>query len=209
MTSAGFRQAIIVFIAIVVTISILTFGNLFPSAAQDNIKILEEPASQGRRITPAGSLILDARTNQVAVGSLPVDFLRSPDTGGKDGKGRYLLAINSGFGVQFSAGTSRGQQSIAVIDLNTGPEPKVVQNIYFPTPQSVNFGARFDEKADTDGSFRLFVSGGFENKIWLFKFFPNADVPIVVTIDEKDKDKKITNLSIDVSAFATNAPSPN
>ena len=37
------------------------------------------PASQGRPITPAGSLVQDLTTRQAAVGALPVDLVRSPD----------------------------------------------------------------------------------------------------------------------------------
>jgi len=70
-------------------------------------------------------------------------ILRSPDTFGHAGKGRYLLVVNSGYGVQFSAATNEAQQSIAVIDLNATPEPVVIQNVYFPTPQSANAGLAF------------------------------------------------------------------
>src|SRR4029450_12603573 len=63
----------------------------------------DEPASEGRRISPAGSLLMDATTRQPAVGALPVDFVRSPDHAGRDGGGRYLVAVNSGFGLQFNA----------------------------------------------------------------------------------------------------------
>src|SRR5215475_4615157 len=101
---------------------------------------LDEPASQGRPITPAGSLVQDLTTRQTAVGALPVDFVRSPDKLGPDGSGRFLLAVNSGYGVQFNASANRGQQSIAVIDLNAKPAAAVVQNVYFPSPQSVNVG---------------------------------------------------------------------
>lgn len=38
----------------------------------------DEPASQGRPITPAGSLVQDLTTRQAAVGALPVDLVRSP-----------------------------------------------------------------------------------------------------------------------------------
>lgn len=175
------------------------------SNAQINVEIKNNPASQGRKITPAGSLLMDATTNRIAVGSLPVDFVRSPDTLGKDGKGRYLLAINSGFGIEFSAKREKDYQSISVIDLNIAPEPKVIQNVYFPTPQSVNFGVRFAVHPNTDGSFRLLVSGGFENKIWIFKFNANAEKPISPTPDGDDWQIKAP--FIDVSAFATNAPS--
>src|SRR5882672_3590559 len=94
-----------------------------------------EPASEGWPITPAGAWVIDASTRRPAVVPLTVDFVRSPDTHGPDGRGRYLIAINSGFGLQFSARTNRGQQSLSVIDLSATPEPVVIQNVYFPSPQ--------------------------------------------------------------------------
>src|SRR6267378_7597979 len=126
----------------------------------------DEPASQGRRITPAGSLVMDLTTRQPAVGALPVDFVRSPDHTGRDGGGRYLIAVNSGFGLQFNAAGNRGQQSLSVIDLSAKPAPAVIHNIYFPSPQSVNVGLVFSPIAEVDGSYALFAAGGFENKIW-------------------------------------------
>src|SRR4030095_10836277 len=81
----------------------------------------DETASQGRPITPAGSLVRDLTTRQVAVGALPVDLVRSPDKLGPGGEGRFLLAVNSGYGVQFNATGNRGQQSLSVIDLNAKP----------------------------------------------------------------------------------------
>ncbi len=178
---------------------------LQPSKAQTNIQITNQPASEGRKITPAGALLMDATTDRIAVGSLPVDFVRSPDKTGKDGKGRYLLAINSGYGVQFGGDRNKNYQSIAVIDLNLEPEPKVIQNMYFPSPQSANFGARFSEKINTDGTYQLFIAGGFENKVWIFKFSPNAKNPMTPLSD--DKTWQLRAPFIDVSAFATNAPS--
>src|SRR5262245_55472273 len=108
-----------------------------------------EPASEGRPITPAGVLILDSATGRPAVLPLTVDFVRSPDEGGPDGRGRYLVAINSGYGVEFSGHTNKAQQSLSVIDLGgagptrgagapAAPAPVVIQNVYFPTPQSAN-----------------------------------------------------------------------
>lgn len=167
----------------------------FSIQAQIYTDIKNSPASEGRKITPAGKLLMDATTNQIAVGSLPVDFVRSPD-------GRFLLAINSGYGIQFSAKENKNYQSIAVIDLTASPEPKVIQNVYFPVPQSVNFGVRFFDKPNTDGSYRLFVSGGFENKIWIFQFSPNRPKPISPTSDAADPNIKAQ--SIDVTAFAQN-----
>lgn len=168
----------------------------FSLNAQNYTDIKNSPASQGRKITPAGKLLMDATTNKIAVGSLPVDFQKSPD-------GRYLLAINSGYGIQFSQKENKNYQSIAVIDLNAAPEPKVIQNVYFPSPQSVNVGARFFEKPNADGTYRLFVSGGFENKIWIFQFSPNAAKPISPASDAAEPN--IRAQSIDVTAFAQNA----
>src|SRR5262245_26183814 len=71
-----------------------------PSAA--HLGSADEPASQGRPITPAGSLVQDITTRQAAVGALPVDFVRSPDKLGPGG-GRFLIAVNSGFGIQFNS----------------------------------------------------------------------------------------------------------
>jgi YVTN family beta-propeller protein len=138
----------------------------------------QEPAAEGRAITPAGRLLMDATTKRTAVGALPVAFLRSSDTSGPSGKGRYLLVMNSGFGVQFNSEFNKAQQSIGVIDLNAKPEPSVVQNVYFPSPQSANVGVAFGPSAREDGSYELYVSGGYENKIWVFTFDPRADSPI-------------------------------
>src|SRR6266446_7367941 len=138
----------------------------------------QEPAGEGRPITPAGTLVVDAATHLPAVGAMPMAMLRSPDTLGHGGKGRYLLVVNSGYGVQFSEDTNEAQQSIAVIDLNATPEPVVIQNVYFPTPQSANAGLAFSPTAGADGIFELYVSGGFENKVWIFRFDPKAAAPV-------------------------------
>src|SRR6266496_1695278 len=103
--------------------SMLVAG-LFASAAR--VRQKNEPASEGRPITPAGSLDIDSTTRQPAVGALPIDFVRSPDRTGPDNRGRYLISVNSGYGVQFNAASNRGQQSLAVIDLNASPAPLVI-----------------------------------------------------------------------------------
>src|SRR5216110_1193958 len=138
----------------------------------------QEPAGEGRPITPAGALVIDAATHLPAVGAMPMAMLGSPDALGHGGKGRYLLVVNSGFGVQFSEETNRAQQSIAVIDLNAAPEPLVIQNVYFPSPQSANVGLAFSPAAGADGNFEMYVSGGFENKVWVFRFDPKAAAPV-------------------------------
>jgi len=164
------------------------------------------PASQGRPITPAVTLVMAATTGNPAVGSLPVAFVRSPDYGAKDGGGRYLISVNSGYGIQFSAATNPGQQSLSVLDLNAHPSPRVIQNVYFPSPQSAQVGAAFSPVADPSGAYTLYVSGGFENKIWMFRFRPNDPQPI--SPPSNGPDTKISVPSISVSGFSAEAPSP-
>src|ERR1041385_5158151 len=166
----------------------------------------DEPASEGRPITPAGTLVQDLTTRQTAVGALAVDFVRSPDHLGPDGQGRYLIAVNSGYGVQFTINGNKGQQSLSVIDLNASPAQAVVQNIYFPSPQSVNFGVAFATKPNDDDSYPLYVSGGFENKIWIFEFKPKHLTPI--TPASPGPSTTIDAPFIDVSGFAEAANSP-
>ncbi len=160
---------------------------------------------QDRKIEPAGKLILDAETNESAVMPLTFDFVRSPDKTGADGKGRFLIAVNSGYGLTFNS-KSKAQQTLSVIDLNKKPSPQVVQNIYFPSPQSANFGLVFDKKAQADGKINLYLSGGFENKIWILSFDATKDKPLA---PQNLRDEKFDAPFIDVSAFAENAPSPN
>jgi YVTN family beta-propeller protein len=164
-----------------------------------------QPASPGRPITPVGELVLDANTRQPAVGSLPVNFVRSPDTTGPGGAGRYLIAVNSGYGIQFSAATNWAQQSLAVIDLNAAP-PAVVQNVYFPTPQSAHVGAVFAPQEQDDGSFTLYVSGGYENKIWVFRLRPGAREPLAPA--SRGPATQVAAPSISVAGFAVAATTP-
>lgn len=176
------------------------------ASAEFQVQIQNQPASEGRPITPAGILLTDATTRSAAVAPLTVDFVRSPDKSGPDGKGRYLIAINSGFGLQFSAETNRGQQSLSVLDLNARPAPVVVQNVYFPTPQSANVGITIASQAEQDGSHLLYVSGGVENKIWIFRFTPGARTP--VTPASSGPNTKVEAPFIDVNGFAVQAPTP-
>ncbi|HYT22499.1 MAG TPA: alkaline phosphatase family protein [Candidatus Polarisedimenticolia bacterium] len=157
----------------------------------------QEPAGEGRPITPAGALVIDGATHLPAVGAMPMAMLRSPDSLGRGGKGRYLLVVNSGFGAQFSEDTNRAQQSIAVIDLNATPDPLVIQNVYFPTPQSANVGLAFSAAANADGTFDMYVSGGFENKVWIFRFDPKAAPP--VQPESRGPDTKVTAHSFEIS----------
>src|SRR5258706_15816525 len=71
----------------------------------------QEPGGEGRPITPAGTLAIDASTHLPAVEAMPMAMLRSPDTIGHAGKAGYLLVVNSGHGLQFSDDTTESQQS--------------------------------------------------------------------------------------------------
>ena len=147
---------------------------------------------------------MDTGTGHPAIGSLPVAFVRSPDHGAKDGGGRYLISVNSGYGIQFSAATNPEQQSLGVLDLNARPAPVVIQNVYFPGPQSVQVGAAFSPDPDSSGAYALYVSGGFENKIWVFSFLPNTPEPISPPSDGPAT--KITAPFISISEFSAVAP---
>ena len=150
----------------------------------------------------------DLTTRQPAVGALPVDLVRSPDKLGPGGEGRFLLAVNSGYGVQFNAAANRGQQSLAVIDLNAKPAA-VIQNIYFPSPQSVNVGVVFSPAAQEDGSYALYVSGGFENKIWIFRFQADSQTPITPASPGPNTNVEAPFIDVTGFAFAANSPRYN
>jgi YVTN family beta-propeller protein len=186
-------------------VSVLAVAALSVAFSQD-ASVWNEPASEGRPITPAGSVVLDATTGSAAVGSLPLTFVRSPDHAAKDGGGRYLLSINSGYGIQFNATTNREQQSISVLDLNARPSPRVVQNVYFPSPQSAQVGAGFSPTPDRTGAYTLYVSGGFENKIWMFRFRPGDPQP--VSPPSNGPDTQVSAPFISVRGFASDASSP-
>src|ERR1044071_4599019 len=196
------RHATHTLLAFLLTTCLLfgSLGNISSSA--------DEPASQGRPITPAGSLVQDVTTRQAAVGALPVDLVRSPDRLGPGGEGRFLLAVNSGYGVQFNAAANRGQQSLAVIDLNAKPAV-VIQNVYFPSPQSVNAGVVFSPSPQEDGSYALYVSGGFENKIWIFRFQPDSQTPITPVSPGPNTNVEAPFIDVTGFAFAANSPRYN
>ena len=91
-------------------------------------------------------------------------------------------------------------------DLNAKPGPVVIQNVYFPSPQSVNVGVVFAPMPASDGTFALYVSGGYENKIWIFNFHPGSQNPI--TPVSPGPNTLVEAPFIDVSGFATAANSP-
>ena len=161
------RFAVTLLSLLLISVILISTFPAFSSSASRNAA--DEPASQGQPITPAGSLVQDLSTRQAAVGALPVNFVRTPDKLGPDGLGRYLIAVNSGYGIQFNAAANLGQQSLSIIDLTAKPAPAVIQNVFFPSPQSANVGVVFASQPDA-GSYAMYVSGGFENKVWIFQF---------------------------------------
>ncbi len=197
------RLSVILMAAIFALIVAFYFFQPFKSFAE--FTTAPENQLQNRKTNPAGKILFDAETNEPAVMPLTFDFVRSPDKTGADGKGRFLIAVNSGYGLTFNS-KSRAQQTVSVIDLNKKPAPQVVQNIYFPSPQSANFGLVFDKKAQADGKINLYLSGGFENKIWILSFDATKDKPLA---PKNSRDEKFDAPFIDVSAFAENAPSEN
>ncbi|HEV2803082.1 MAG TPA: bifunctional YncE family protein/alkaline phosphatase family protein [Pyrinomonadaceae bacterium] len=197
-------RAVVVLSFVALAMSVLLSVSLKTSSA--DVQIPAHPASQGRPLAPAGAPVRDSTTRQAAVGALAVDFVRSPDREGADGRGRFLVAIHSGYGIQFNAATNKAQQSLAVIDLNARPAPSVVQNIYFPTPQSANVGLVFSPRAETDGSYLMYVSGGFENKIWKFKFNPRTLPRVAPT--SPGPNTKVEAPFIDLNPLGTREASP-
>jgi YVTN family beta-propeller protein len=187
-------------LVVISTVWLLYTGPFTPSAAN-----AVDPDQQDRKVTPAGTLVVDASNGLPAVAPLTMNFVRSPDRSGPDGKGRYLIAINSGYGLLSNA-RGKAQQSLSVIDLKANPDPQVVQTVYFPSPQSANVGLVFDPVLQPDGKYRFYVSGGFENKVWIFGLEPDAPVPVSPA---NPPDTKLEAPFIDVSAFAENAPSPD
>jgi YVTN family beta-propeller protein len=197
------RFAVTLLSILLISFILISTFPAFSSSARRNAA--DEPASQGQPITPAGSLVQDLSTRQAAVGALPVNFVRTPDKLGPDGLGRYLISVNSGYGIKFNAAANLGQQSLSIIDLSAKPTPAVIQNVFFPSPQSANVGVVFASQPDEDGSFAMYVSGGFENKVWIFQFTVDGRPP--VTPASGGPNTTVEAPFIDVSPFATVANS--
>lgn len=187
-----------------ITALVVNFWLDTPVSLADDLALIEDILADSS-LSPSGKLLVDAATGLPAVAPLTMNFVRSPDTMGPGSKGRYLIAVNSGYGVQFSS-KSKAQQTLSVIDLNLAPDPKVVQTLYFPAPQSANVGLNFDPRMKADGKYQLYVAGGFENKIWILGFDPNAKLPLS---PQNKPDEKLDAPFIDVSGFTENAPSPD
>lgn len=194
------KRHIVAILCITVLGSVISTSFPVVHAAETN-----DPQTADRKTTPAGKLIDDASTGLPAVAPLTVNFVRTPDKDGPDGKGRYLIAVNSGYGVEMN-GKSKAQQTLSVIDLDVKSEPKVIQTVYFPSPQSAHFGLVFNPTVKPDGKYQLYLAGGFENKVWILAFDPAAPQPLAPA---NKPDARFEAPSIDVSGFTENAPSPN
>ena len=91
---------VIVVLSLIVCVVALYLGS------RDSQALIGERAdlvAEQMSLTPAGHLIVDAATGLPAVGSLTMNFVRTPDTTGPDGKGRFLIAVNSGYGIEFTS----------------------------------------------------------------------------------------------------------
>src|SRR4029079_11898179 len=86
-----------------------------------------------------------------------------------------------------------------------GPPRGHISTVWFPTPKSVNVCLVFAQRAEQDGTFALYASGGFENKIWVFQFRPGANNPI--TPGSRGPNTKVEAPFVDVTGFATSANS--
>jgi YVTN family beta-propeller protein len=204
MPTLFLRRFLVVFavFAMVIPVVLYVSGALHTQADTSPVDV---GSAEKIPLTPAGRLLIDKQTGLPAVAPLTMNFVRTPDKDGPDGHGRYLIGVNSGFGLRFNA-KSKSQQTLSVIDLNAKPDPLVIQNVYFPAPQSANFGLAFDLKVQADGKYRMYVSGGFENKIWIMSFDPKGVQPLT---PQNEPDKSLNAQSIDVAAFAGHAPSAN
>src|SRR5262245_42752151 len=199
------RRASACAIIFLATVVVLTGIFLRASKTAPYDDAIELQSTQDRTITPAGKLILDSSNGLPAVAPLTMNFVRTPDTSGPGGKGRYLIAVNSGWGEQVNS-KGKGNQSLSVIDLNKTPDPQVVETVYFPSPQSANVGLAFDPTKQPDGTYRFFVSGGFENKVWILSYDPAMARPIAPM---NEPDKPMNAPFVDINALTENAPSPH
>ena len=95
-----------------ITLATLALGLANSSA---DITVKNQPASGGRRITPAGRLVKDLTTGLPAVGALPVSFVRSPDRRGPQGGGITSGGTGPGAAGAGPAGVGRGGREIGIL----------------------------------------------------------------------------------------------
>src|SRR5204863_7799401 len=79
-----------------------------------NARCQQEPAAEGRPITPAGALLIDQTTHLPAGRPMPTAMRGSPHPSRRGGKDRYPPAAKRGSGVPSLEHTKETQQSICV-----------------------------------------------------------------------------------------------
>src|ERR1041384_7608082 len=119
--------------------------------------------------------------------------------------GASTVVLGPGEAGVIGVGAPMRKRKIQILFSNP-PAPMVIQNVYFPTPQSVNIGVVFAPAAEQDGTFVLYASGGFENKIWIFRFRIGAPTPI--TPASPGPNTTVEAPFIDITGFTTSANSP-
>ena len=123
MRSRPVRRLTILFVALATAASITAYFIQTRSTWAGTDPVWPTSSDSFRPSTPAGKLILDSSTGLPAVAPMTMNFVRTPDTGGPDGKGRFLIAVNSGYGIVTSSKT-KPQQTLSVIDL-AAAEPTI------------------------------------------------------------------------------------
>src|SRR2546421_6986473 len=73
----------------------------------------QEPAAEGRPITPAGALLIDQTTHLPAVGAMPPGMSCSPPALRRGGQGRDLLLGRRGYSGPFKEGTNKNTTAIS------------------------------------------------------------------------------------------------
>ena len=77
------------------------------------------------------------------------------------------MVVNSGFGVQLRANANEGQQLLQVVDLERDSRAwwscRTCISLRRRAPRSAPL---FGRKPNRSGGWALYVSGGFENRIW-------------------------------------------
>ena len=92
------------------------------------------------------------------------------------GRGRYLVVVNSGYGVQYAPHERR--TAVAAGHRSQCPAGAGRRAVgLLPVAAKHQRGRGVRHQADA-GAWPLYVSGGFENRIWRLTFTPGAPTPI-------------------------------
>ena len=154
--------------ALLLTVCLLfgLLGGVSSSAEPDG------PASQGRPITPAGSLVQDLTT--VRSRSARCRWIWCAVRTSRDRAARERPACRE---QRLRYSVQRRRESRSAIDCRDRSEceaggggPKCL----LPVAAECERGRGVCAAPQEDGSHALYVSGGFENKIWIFRFQPES-----------------------------------